>query len=211
MKTNDLISLLAEDAPVRLRLGRRLAFALIGGVVVAAILLLSTVGMRPDLASAIETARVQSKFMVTLALAIAACGLVFRIGRPGISLKPWIFALVAAPLLLAAAVFAELAVLPETSWHAAMMGRHARFCVFFVPVLALGPLAFFLFALRQGAPESPGIAGAVAGLAAGGIAASIYAWHCPDDSPLFVAVWYTTAIVIVTAIGGLIGSRLLRW
>jgi len=211
VKTNDLISLLAEDAPVRLRLGRRLAFALIGGTAVAAILLLSTVGMRPDLASAIETARVQSKFMVTLALAIAACGLVFHIGRPGISLKPWIFALVAAPLLLAAAILTELAVLPETSWHAAMMGRYARFCVFFIPLLALGPLAFFLLALRQGAPESPGIAGAVAGLAAGGIAASIYASHCPDDSPLFVAVWYTTAIVIVTAIGGLIGSRLLRW
>ena len=211
MKTNDLINMLAEDAPVRLRLGCRLAFALIGGIIVAAVLLLSTVGMRPDLATAIETARVQSKFMVTLALAIAACALVFRIGRPGVSLKPWLWALAAAPLLLAAAVSTELAVLPEASWHAAMMGRHARFCVFFVPLLALGPLAFFLFALRQGAPESPAIAGVVAGLAAGGIAASIYASHCPDDSPLFVAVWYTTAIAIVTAAGGLIGSRLLRW
>jgi len=211
VKTNELISLLSEDAPVRLLLGRRLAFALIGGIVVAAILLLSTVGMRPDLASAIETIRVQSKFTVTLALTIAACALVFRIGRPGVSLKPWLWALAAAPLLLAAAVSTELAVLPEASWHAAMMGRHARFCVFFVPLLALGPLAFFLFALRQGAPESPVIAGVIAGLAAGGIAASIYASHCPDDSPLFVAVWYTTAIAIVTAAGGLIGSRLLRW
>ena len=54
-------------------------------------------------------------------------------------------------------------------------------------------------------------AGAVAGLAAGGIAAAIYAWHCPDDSPLFLATWYSLAIAIVVAAGFLLGRRLLRW
>ncbi|WP_412178944.1 NrsF family protein [Rhizobium sp. TRM96650] len=24
--------------------------------------------------------------------------------------------------------------------------------------------------------------------------AAIYAWHCPDDSPLVLAIWYTVAI-----------------
>ena len=35
------------------------------------------------------------------------------------------------------------------------------------------------------------LAGAVAGLAAGGVAATLYAAHCTDNSPLFVATWYT--------------------
>lgn len=50
-----------------------------------------------------------------------------------------------------------------------------------------------------------------AGLAAGAIAAAIYAWHCPDDSPLFLATWYMIAIAGVTVGGALLGRRLLRW
>ncbi|MGA1803994.1 NrsF family protein [Rhizobium sp. HT1-10] len=210
MKTNDLISLLAQDAPVRLRLGRMLALALAVGILVSAGLLLSTVGMRANMGSAIETIRVIFKLVVTFVLAVAACGLVFRVGRPGASLtiSAWLLLPVAA---LVIAVASEMSVVPAEAWRANMMGRHAAFCVFFIPVLALAPLAGFLLALRNGAPESPGLAGAVAGLAAGAIAAATYAWHCPDDSPLFVAAWYTLAITLVTGLGALLGSRLLRW
>ena len=35
--------------------------------------------------------------------------------------------------------------------------------------------------------------------------------RCPDDSPLFVAVWYLLAIAIVALTGRVIGARLLRW
>ena len=45
----------------------------------------------------------------------------------------------------------------------------------------------------------PSLAGAVAGLAAGGVAATLYAAHCTDDSPLFVATWYTLAIAALAA------------
>jgi hypothetical protein len=211
VKTNDLISLLAEDTPVRMRLGRVLALALAIGLVVSALILLSTVGIRQNMASVIETARVLFKIGVTLILAIAACSLVFRIGRPGIPLKAGGLALIIPLALLVAAVGAELMVVPPDAWRANLIGKHAPFCLMFIPVLSLAPLAGFLFALKNGAPERPAVAGATAGLAAGGIAAALYAWHCPDDSPLFVASWYTIAIAIVTAIGALIGRRYLRW
>jgi hypothetical protein len=55
------------------------------------------------------------------------------------------------------------------------------------------------------------LAGAVAGLAASGIAATFYASNCTDDSPLFVITWYPIAILIVAAVGYLIGRKLLRW
>jgi hypothetical protein len=55
------------------------------------------------------------------------------------------------------------------------------------------------------------LAGAVAGLAASGIAATFYASNCTDDSPLFVLLWYPLAIAIVTAVGYVAGGRLLRW
>ncbi|MFZ5673199.1 MAG: NrsF family protein [Pseudomonadota bacterium] len=45
----------------------------------------------------------------------------------------------------------------------------------------------------------------------GGIGATLYASHCFDDSPLFVLVWYSLAIALVTAVGFFAGRHLLRW
>ncbi|PKA44029.1 DUF1109 domain-containing protein [Rhizobium sullae] len=211
MKTDDLISLLAQDAPVRTRLGPLLMGGLLIGVAVSAALFLSAVGIRHDMANAIETARVLFKMFVTLTLAVTACGLVFRIGRPAVSLRLSSLALFVPLILLAAGTAAELMAIPQDAWETAMLGRNAGFCLFFISILSFAPLAGFLWALKNGAPERPALAGAAAGLAAGGIAAALYAWHCPDDSPLFLAVWYTTAIAAVTALGALIGSRYLKW
>jgi hypothetical protein len=91
------------------------------------------------------------------------------------------------------------------------VGINAIFCLKSIPFLAAAPLVAVLLALRQGAPEHPTLAGAAAGLFAGAIGAACYATHCPDDSPLFVAAWYTLAIGFVAAIGAAAGRRLLRW
>ncbi|HBF30711.1 NrsF family protein [Rhizobium sp.] len=211
MKTDDLISLLAQDAPVRFSLGQRLALALAVGVVVSGALLLSTVGLRVNLLSALETVRVPFKMSVTLLLAITASRLVFRIGKPGLNAWPLALCLLFPLALLAFAIAAELVMVPESLWSVRLMGAHAAFCVFFIPVLSLVPLAGFLKALQSGAPENPGLAGASAGLAASGIAAALYAWHCPDDSPLFLATWYGLAICLVTVVGYMTGRKVLRW
>lgn len=211
MKTDDLITLMAQDAPVGLRYGRALALALGAGVAVSAGLLLATVGLRHNMASVFETARVLFKISVTLVLAVLAARLAVRIGRPGAQTRRPALLLVAPVLMVAAAVAAELIALPAAEWRASLVGRNALFCLFFVPVLSLAPLAGLFWALKKGAPENPASAGAAAGLAAGAIAAAIYAWHCPDDSPLFLATWYTIAIAGVTAAGALAGRRWLRW
>jgi len=84
-------------------------------------------------------------------------------------------------------------------------------CLPMVPILSLAPLGAALLILRRGAPASPVLAGAAAGLLAAFSGASLYAFHCFDDSPLFVATWYTLAALPVVAIGALAGHRLLRW
>lgn len=211
MKTDDLISLLAEDAPVRAKFGRIVAYALVTGTAISLAIMLSTIGMRQGMAAAMENARVPLKIGVTLLLAIAASSLVFRTGRPAAPLQARSLLLLIPLALIAAAVVVEMAMVPSDSWRSRMMGNSASFCLTFIPVLALAPLGAFLLALRNGAPENPGLSGAVAGLAAGGIAAAIYAWHCPEDSPLFLATWYTLAIAIVSAAGYFAGRRLLRW
>ena len=41
------------------------------------------------------------------------------------------------------------------------------------------------------------LAGAIAGIAASGIAAAFYALDCADDSPLFVCTWYPLATLAI--------------
>jgi hypothetical protein len=57
----------------------------------------------------------------------------------------------------------------------------------------------------------PVLAGATAGLVASGVGSMLYALTCPDDSPLFVATWYSIAILLVTSVAAGVGRRLLRW
>ncbi len=67
----------------------------------------------------------------------------------------------------------------------------AKVCSVAIMGLSFAPLALLLTAMRAGAPRWPRMAGAMVGLLAGATGALFYAIHCPDDSPLFVAVWYT--------------------
>ncbi|MGL4968257.1 MAG: NrsF family protein [Inquilinus sp.] len=211
MKTDDLITALAQDAPIRWPLGRAVAAAMAGGAVVAGLIFFAGIGVRPDVMQAVETIRYLFKFVVTLALAVTATGLILHLARPGVPLGAWRWALLAAPALLAVSVVLEMMAMPMSSWGTRWIGTNAPWCLSLIPLMALGPLALILLALRQGAPRRPGLAGAVAGLVASGIAATFYAAHCPDDSPFFVATWYTLATGIVVVIGTLAGRRWLRW
>jgi hypothetical protein len=92
-----------------------------------------------------------------------------------------------------------------------LVGHNSKVCMTAVPLMSLPLLAASLIGLRHGAPTRPALAGAMAGLLASGLAATLYASHCTDDSPLFVATWYTLGTALVTAIGALAGSRVLRF
>lgn len=80
-----------------------------------------------------------------------------------------------------------------------------------VPLMSLPLLAASLIGLRHGAPTRPALEGAMAGLLSSGLAATLYASHCTDDSPLFVATWYSIGTALITALGAIVGSRVLRF
>jgi hypothetical protein len=211
VKTDNLIDLLAKDGAPTWRFRSLLVGAVTGGVIIAAIVFFAGIGFRPDIAEAVGTGRFLFKFVVTIALATTAIAAVAYVGRPTETLARRGLALMAAPALLICAVAVELLIVPESQWLPRLVGHNARICTTLIPLLAIGPLACLLAALRRGAPSSPGLAGAMAGLAATGIAATFYAANCDDDSPLFVITWYPVATLIVTLAGYLLGRRLLRW
>jgi hypothetical protein len=211
MKTEDLIAALSADTVAPPRLERTVAAALASGAVGALLLLMATLHPRPDLAEAMHTVRFVAKFAVTVPLACVAVWLLRAQTRP-VSTPARRISLLGVPLaILAAAVVLELLFVPESNWWVRMIGSNSRWCLAFVPIFSIPPLAAFLIALRQGAPARPTMAGLIAGFAAAGIGASVYAMHCPDDSPLFVALWYTLGIAVVAAAGAALGRVLLRW
>ena len=212
METDALIKTLARDAGSRaVPLGRAWALALALAVAAAAAVFLLTLGPRPDIAAAAQTLRFPFKFVVTLALAGSAGWAALRLSRPGADTRRGAAWLLAAPLLLLVAVGLELFAVPPAQWEARLVGTNNLLCLVSIPFIGLGPLALFLAALRHGGPTRPGLAGAMAGLFAGGLAATFYAAHCPDDSPLFVATWYTGAVAILTLAGAVAGARFARW
>lgn len=211
MRTSNLIDVLSQDAPLRRTLGRSLKTALIVGNAIAGLVFFSAIGFRHDIMAAAETTRFLLKFLITVPLATAAVAAMLRAAQPGARFGLTGWALAIAPVILISAVAVELIVLPEKLWLTTLLGTNAKHCMTLIPLLALGPLACLLVALREGAPTNPGLAGAIAGLAASGIAATFYATNCIDDSPLFVVTWYPLATAVVVLMGYAGGRSLLRW
>jgi hypothetical protein len=191
--------------------GRALALALIPGVAIALGLHFVVLGLRPHLLTLLGEPRLLFKLCLTFLLVALSGPLVLRLVRPGGGVRRAALMLAIVPALLAAAILAELLAVPAAEWGQRLVGTNAMFCLKTIPYLAAAPLVAVLLALRQGAPEHPALAGAAAGLFAGAIGAAFYATHCPDDSPLFVAAWYTLAITFVIGTGALAGCRCLRW
>lgn len=212
MDTDRLIQTLAADNAVRSRpVGAGLGVALLLAFAAAALLLLSTIGLRADIRSAMRSPLFDLKFVVTLALAIPAIAISLHLSRPEATLRGWGWWLLAPLLILALGAAAEMTMPNRPPMMARWMGHNAKLCLSVIPLLAMPILAAALLALRQGAPQRPALAGAMAGLLSAGLAATLYAAHCVDDSPLFVATWYTLATALVTAIGALAGAKWLKY
>jgi hypothetical protein len=212
MKTDDLIRALTADAEERiLPLGRALVLALLPALIISGLLYSFLLGPRPHLLDLATEPRILFKLLFPLALTVGAAATVLRLVRPCGPLRPYISVLALLGLVLAAAVGWELVETPPNLWEVRLVGRYAPFCLMSIPLLSAAPLVAAFFVMREGAPTSPPLAGAGIGFLAASIGAAIYATHCPDDSPLFLAVWYGLAIAGVTAVGAIAGARLLRW
>jgi hypothetical protein len=187
-----------------------LAAALLAGGLVSLALFLASLGVRADIQPALGTWRFELKVgLVLLALGLAF-SLCIALSRPVMPAHPG-RRLLPLAALAALAVAIELLALPSASWTSRLVGSNALVCLVAIPTLAIVPLAAVLAMLRSGAPASPARAGGAAGLLAAAAAAALYAFHCFDDSPLFVVTWYGLAALLVIALGAVAGHRLLRW
>lgn len=211
MTTEDLIRALSVDRTIKRNPRTMLWLALAPATAFVAILFFARIGFRADIDDALHTVRFLFKFAVIVPLAAGTINAMFRSGEPIQTYGWWLRLLPLPSLLLGAGVVAELLTIPRSDWMVRLIGSNAVNCMTLIPLLASGPLAIFITVLKSGAPAHSGLSGAMAGLAASGLAAIFYGTNCFDDSPLFVVTWYPLAIGTVTLVGYLAGRLLLRW
>jgi hypothetical protein len=212
MDTDQLIRSLAADNAYRARpVGFVLALALLAAAPVSLLIFFAELGVRPDVMTAMHNPFFDLKFAVTLALATAAIIVSLHLSRPEASLRGfgWLFVIPAG--LLAAGIGGEMMLPQRLPMMARLVGHNSKICMTAIPLMSLPLLIASLLGLRHGAPARPAVAGAIAGLVSAGLAATLYASHCTDDSPLFVMTWYTIAAALVAVVGALLGARVLRY
>jgi hypothetical protein len=213
MKTNELITLLSTNVePVDdWTVARTISMAIFAGIAIAVIVMLVTLGVRPDVKHDNALIYLPLKLLFTLQIVILTSLCLIRVVRPGgeratpigLTALPFVVLMLLAVLTLGAA--------RPTHWDRMVVGDGWLECLISIPIIAIVPFAAVILAVRRMAPTDLTRSGALAGLVAGGISATAYSLHCTDDSLPFIALWYGATIGLCTLAGAKLGPRLLRW
>jgi hypothetical protein len=214
VKTSDLIAALAaaDPRPVRQANPTAPVAAAAGIGVAAAVAVLALWLGFQSLAHAFSASWFWMKAGYSLALALAGFLLLVRAVRPGARLGlAW---LVVGGLALGAigmmAAHSSMRT-PADRQMALWLGSTWRVCPGRILALAIPTYVAIALSVRRLAPTRLGLAGAAAGLIAGGLAAAVYGLYCLENTAPFTAAWYSAGIAACALIGGALGSRLLRW
>lgn len=213
MKTEDLIDALAGRLEPTSSRAPWIWMALwIGaGIAVSAAAMMLRLGLRPDFAAAIATSMFWTKFLYTLALGVLALWLAERLGRPGAKAGQPVRMLQSVVLGFVVLATVRYFSADAPSRHALLMGHSAHLCPWYILALSIPVLAGAIIGMRRLAPTRPTLAGFAAGLAAGGVAAFVYAFSCNESAMPFVALWYTLPVLGAGLIGAVAGRFALRW
>jgi hypothetical protein len=213
MKTDQLIDMLSTNVePVKHgQLGKALAWALVIGGAASFCVMLATVGLRTEAAGGIHFGFLTLKLLFMLSVIGTGTALLMKLIRPGQEVRK-LFRFLFLPFLAAGFVgIVALALQPSSAWDRMILGTEWVTCLFCIPLFAVVPFALLIWAIRKGAPTSLKRTGAIAGLVAGALGATAYAFHCPDDSLPFMAIWYGAMVILCAWIGARLGPWLLRW
>lgn len=207
--TDRLIDGLAASPPPPPLSARGLALPMLISLVLTLGLFMVLIGPRADLLGALAVPEVAAKTLLPLAVALLALALAVQSARPARALRPGLLAVPAAAALVLFS--ARLMQTPSGLVVPAVLGQSALACLLSITALSVPAIGAGLMVFRRGAPPRPGLTGAMIGIASAAGAASGYALHCTEDSPLFFVAWYGVAIVAAGLGGWVCGQRMLRW
>ena len=213
MRTDELIQQLAGDLepvrplrPIAVRVAAWLALAA-GSLAMVMFLM----GVRRELGDASDRADFAVEALLLLVTALSAATGALVISVPGAErsrLVRWLPLIAAIGCVVWAA--GELVFAAATG---ATTGRltFAWHCVYKTTSVAAVPGVALFLMVRRAAPMHAvwaGVLSVLATTAVGVLGANII---CPNDRPLHMLLWHVTPLILFAALGGWLGSRLLRW
>jgi hypothetical protein len=205
---DELCGDLTPVTPRRPRRGMTLCLLAAAG---GAAVLLTALGLRPELSDGKlpPLALLQLFWSAGLAIIAQVCAVRMAMPAVGSDNGGWRWAALVA-LAMPLAALASLVAEPAAAWEASH--PHAGVtCLWQGFVGGLAVAAALTLWLRQGAPVSPERAGLVTGIASGATGAAIVVLHCPVDALMHVGIWHSAIILGGAAGGRLLLPSLLRW
>jgi len=213
MRTGDLVTMLATGAgPVQPNQAARRYSGAIGlGALGAALLMATLLGPRPDLATAVLLPMFWVKLAFVACVAAASLAAALRLSRPGWRLA-WVRGALGAPVLAIWLVAVVVLARADAAQRVLLFfGNTWNECPFLIALLSVPAWVATMWAMKGMAPTRLRLAGAAAGLLAGAVGALVYCLHCPEMGAPFIGFWYLLGMLIPSAVGALLGPRLLRW
>ncbi|RDV07683.1 DUF1109 domain-containing protein [Sphingorhabdus pulchriflava] len=206
----DILQLVDELEPVRPMSMRRALILPVGMTVAAIAIIAAYAGLRADLMAGAPHPMFLLRAGTLLLLGLVCAATLLAMANPGVGRHSngWKTALAAALLFPLAATILAVAEQPSGSSGTMQSGIQ---CLTFSFVGGFATATPMVLWLRRGAPVAPEKAGWLTGLAAGGLGAFAYNFHCPFNSIVYTGFWYSLAVGICALLGRLIVPRLIRW
>jgi hypothetical protein len=213
MKTEDLVTMLATGAGAVTpnQAARRYATAIAWGIAGSALLMAVLLGPRHDFAAAVLMPMFWVKTAFVTGFAAASLYAALRLSQPGASLAR-VPGVLGAPVLAIWLLAAVVLMRADAAQRKLLfLGSTWDSCPLLIALLSAPVFVAVVWATRGLAPTRLRLAGASAGLLSGAVGTMVYSVHCPEMDAPFIGFWYLLGMLIPTAVGTLLGPRLLRW
>jgi len=213
MQTNDLIKQLSTQVTaVKPRsFMRRFLLAWLIGIAAALLLLVSTIGVRGDLSTAMLTVPFWIKWLYTISLMFIGSMLAMYFAQPENRSPRVLWWLVLPSTLLSMVAIFDLHQAPKESIHHMWMGHSALMCPWNILAVSLPVFVALMWMMRKLAPTELRLTGFAAGCLAGASGATVYALLCNESTTPFILAWYSLGMVLPGLLGAALGPKLLRW
>ncbi|CAB1369140.1 DUF1109 domain-containing protein [Denitratisoma oestradiolicum] len=213
MRTDDLVTMLATGvgAVEPYEAKRRFSTAIFWGLPASILLMLVTLGLRPDLLPALALPKFWMKVGFSGFLAIAGFLAMVRLSRPGarLGLVPVGISL---PVIAIWVLITFILINADPGERLSLLlGQTWMVCPTLITMLSVPVFVTTFWAVQGLAPTQLRLAGAAAGLFSGAVGALVYCLHCPEMEAPFIGTWYLLGILVPVGVGASVGRRLLRW
>jgi hypothetical protein len=203
MMSNDalILDLAAGLAPVKRRSALRDGLWLLALAVIELVLLLSVGAMRPDMGRVILSPFMVWKIGSLALLAGLSCTMAMRsFAPPALPRRGLRIVLGLAGLAMIGGLFLASSVDRGRSLLDRLAPVHGLLCAVSIIVLSLPMMAVLAVLMRRAAPVHPGQSALASGFAASTCGALVFAICCPMNDPLYIVVWYSAGVAVVTAL-----------